>query len=50
MTQERIQQCIDAIERAGVKCSKSKKAARQFLIDAGIIEKKKRARSTRKKK
>jgi hypothetical protein len=37
MTQEHIQQAIDAIRAAGKEARRSPEASRQFLLDAGII-------------
>jgi hypothetical protein len=37
MTQEQIAQTIQAVEAATAKALRSKKASRQFLVDAGII-------------
>jgi hypothetical protein len=38
MTQEAIQQQIEAIRKASADASKSPETARKFLIDAGIIK------------
>lgn len=42
MTDEQIQRQIDAINTAGKMALRSKGASRKFLIDAGIIEDKKK--------
>ena len=38
MTQAAIKRQIDAIERASARARRSKKAAREFLVNAGIIK------------
>lgn len=38
MTQEAIQQQIEAIKKANAEARESKESARKFLIDAGIIQ------------
>jgi hypothetical protein len=50
MTEEEIQQQIDDIILVSREVNKSKATARQFLIDAGIIKDKKKAKSGSKKK
>jgi hypothetical protein len=50
MTEEEIQQQIDDIILVSREVNKSKETARQFLIDAGIIKDKKKAKSGSKKK
>jgi hypothetical protein len=52
MTQEAIQQQIEAIRKASADASKSPEAARKFLIDAGIIKgsRKKEIKEPEKKK
>jgi hypothetical protein len=47
---EQIKEQIAALQRATAKAIKSKKAANKYLVDAGIIEQKKKARRTSKKK
>jgi len=49
MTQTAIQQQIEVIRRASAEARKSKEIARQFLIDAGIIKEKGRAKVEEKK-
>lgn len=50
MTQEQIQRQIEIIREVSVEVRKSKESARQFLIDAGIIEDKKKKKTATKKK
>lgn len=38
MTDEQIKKQIEAIQKATAKACKSKRAARKFLTDAGIIK------------
>ena len=38
MTDQEIQKALDAIKRVGDEALKSKEASRQFLIDAGITQ------------
>jgi hypothetical protein len=49
-TQDRIiDETVEAIKAATAEALKSKKASRQFLIDAGIIPDRKKSKATKKK-
>jgi hypothetical protein len=48
MAQTDSQKLLDAIERVRTEALKSKEASTQFLIDAGIIEGKKRPEKERR--
>jgi hypothetical protein len=50
MTQAAIKQQIDAIERASAQVRRSKKTAREFLINAGIIKAEPAPKSGKQKK
>ncbi|HTE34704.1 MAG TPA: hypothetical protein VK666_30200 [Chryseolinea sp.] len=50
MTQITVEQQIEAIKKVTAEALKSKESARQFLIDAGIIEDKKPKKSALGKK
>jgi hypothetical protein len=50
MTQEAIQKQIEIIREVSKEVRKDKETARQFLIDAGIIEEKRKKQTAAKKK
>ncbi|HLZ87086.1 MAG TPA: hypothetical protein VKQ52_07600 [Puia sp.] len=50
MTEEQIAYQIQVLKEVGQEIRRSKKASRQFLIDAGIIEDKKKKKQAQKKK
>ena len=49
MTRAEIQEQLDATKRVGDQVLKSKEASLQFLIDAGIVKKKRIKKPSKKK-